>query len=64
MWIHPILDRALSIREAARLQTFPDSFIFYGRGHCPLDGSNPQVHRRQDVGQEDSRVVGRSGGSP
>ena len=30
MWIHPILDRAVSIREAARLQTFPDSFIFYG----------------------------------
>ena len=30
MWIHPILDRAISIREAARLQTFPDSFIFEG----------------------------------
>lgn len=30
MWIHPELDRALSIREAARLQTFPDSFIFEG----------------------------------
>lgn len=30
MWIHPVLDRAVSIREAARLQTFPDSFVFYG----------------------------------
>lgn len=30
MWIHPTKDRALSIREAARLQTFPDSFIFEG----------------------------------
>ena len=30
MWIHPVLDRALSIREAARLQTFPDSFVFCG----------------------------------
>lgn len=30
MWIHPTLDRAISIREAARLQTFPDSFVFYG----------------------------------
>lgn len=30
MWIHPIMDRAISIREAARLQTFPDSFIFCG----------------------------------
>lgn len=30
MWIHPALDRALSVREAARLQTFPDSFVFCG----------------------------------
>lgn len=30
MWIHPILDRAISVREAARLQTFPDSFVFSG----------------------------------
>ena len=30
MWIHPIKDRAVSIREAARLQTFPDSFRFFG----------------------------------
>ena len=30
MWIHPSKDRALSVREAARLQTFPDSFIFCG----------------------------------
>jgi DNA (cytosine-5)-methyltransferase 1 len=30
MWIHPTINRALSIREAARLQTFPDSFVFVG----------------------------------
>ena len=30
MWIHPTLDRAISVREAARLQTFPDNFIFCG----------------------------------
>lgn len=30
MWVHPVLDRAVSVREAARLQTFPDSFIFCG----------------------------------
>lgn len=30
MWLHPTLDRAISVREAARLQTFPDSFIFCG----------------------------------
>lgn len=30
MWIHPVLNRAISIREAARLQTFPDSYEFMG----------------------------------
>ena len=30
MWIHPTLDRAISVREGARLQTFPDSFVFCG----------------------------------
>lgn len=30
MWIHPEINRAISIREAARLQSFKDSFVFYG----------------------------------
>lgn len=31
MWIHPVLNRALSIREAARLQSFQDNYIFKGK---------------------------------
>lgn len=27
---HPAQDRAISLREAASLQTFPDSYVFYG----------------------------------
>lgn len=30
MWIHPKIHRAVSIREAARLQSFPDSYVFKG----------------------------------
>lgn len=29
-YIHPSSDRAISVREAARLQSFPDSFRFFG----------------------------------
>lgn len=27
---HPYLNRAITVREAARIQSFPDSFVFYG----------------------------------
>ena len=33
---HPILDRCLTIREAARIQSFPDTFRFYGSKTCQM----------------------------
>ena len=39
MLIHPLEDRGLSLREAARLQSFPDDFIFQG----PLSYQQQQV---------------------
>ena len=40
MLIHPTVDRGISVREAARLQSFPDSFIFDG----------PISHIQQQIG--------------
>jgi DNA (cytosine-5)-methyltransferase 1 len=34
LFLHPDEDRAYTVREAARLQGFPDSFIFYGPIHA------------------------------
>lgn len=33
---HPVLNRCLTVREAARIQTFPDSFRFYGSKTCQM----------------------------
>jgi DNA (cytosine-5)-methyltransferase 1 len=39
--VHPTLDRTISVREAARLQGFPDSYVFCGpRGTQPLQVAN------------------------
>ena len=39
--VHPTLDRSLTPREAARIQTFPDDFVFEGdrRSQCILVGN-------------------------
>lgn len=39
--VHPVLDRSLTPREAARIQTFPDDYVFEGdrRRQCILVGN-------------------------
>lgn len=39
--VHPVFDRSLTPREGARIQTFPDSFVFRGdrRSQCKLVGN-------------------------
>jgi DNA (cytosine-5)-methyltransferase 1 len=39
MWVHPVKNRAISIREAARLQSFQDSYKFCG----PKDSQYQQI---------------------
>lgn len=36
MFVHPYEDRTITIREAARIQTFPDSFDFSANGTIPF----------------------------
>jgi DNA (cytosine-5)-methyltransferase 1 len=51
--VHPIEDRSLSAREAARLQTFPDTFVFSGSRaeQCRLVGNAVPVVLASAVGK-------------
>lgn len=51
--VHPILHRSLTPREAARIQTFPDSFIFPGNRsvQCKLVGNAVPLDLAAAVGQ-------------
>jgi DNA-cytosine methyltransferase len=46
MLVHPSQDRGLSLREAARLQSFPDWFRFAGNAN---GGSGGLVHKQQQL---------------
>jgi site-specific DNA-cytosine methylase len=46
MLVHPSEDRGLSLREAARLQSFPDWFRFAGN---PTGGPGGLVHKQQQL---------------
>ena len=51
--VHPILHRSLSAREAARLQTFPDSFEFFGTRaeQCRLVSNAVPVQLAEQLGK-------------
>jgi DNA (cytosine-5)-methyltransferase 1 len=55
MFTHPVEDRAITMREAARLQSFPDSFRFYAdqiRELSALVGSAVPPLLAQRIGQQ------------
>ncbi|AWC31731.1 DNA cytosine methyltransferase [Bacillus cytotoxicus] len=54
--IHPIKNRALTPREAARLQTFPDWYIF--KGPYVIFHSNPKQDRYEQIGDAVPPLVG------
>jgi DNA (cytosine-5)-methyltransferase 1 len=51
--VHPIEDRSLTPREGARLQTFPDEYIFFGTRaeQCKLVGNAVPVLLAQRLGE-------------
>jgi DNA (cytosine-5)-methyltransferase 1 len=52
--IHPYQDRALSTREGARLQGFPDSYVFYGSKTSKnlQIGNAVPIHLAKAIGKE------------
>jgi len=57
MIVHPTQHRGLSLREAARLQSFPDWFRFMGRGD---GGTGGLMHKQQQLANAVSPFVGRA----
>lgn len=44
--VHPTEDRCLTVRECARLQSFPDAYRFCGRLSSPHDGPNQDMYEQ------------------
>ena len=57
--IHPWLDRSLTVREAARIQTYPDEFIFVGPRHeqCIQVGNSVPVRLAQSWAKHLKKIL-------
>ena len=57
--IHPWLNRSLTVREAARIQTFPDEYIFVGPRHeqCIQVGNSIPVKLAESWAKEIRKII-------
>lgn len=64
MFTHPIEDRVVTIREAARLQSFQDDFVFTGRYHsqCRQVGNSVAPLLAKSIALEMKRTLGFAAG--
>ncbi len=55
--VHPTLDRSLTPREAARIQSFPDDYVFEGdrRAQCKLAGNAVPPKLAESLGRSIAR---------
>lgn len=49
-FVHPVQDRALTVRECARLQSFPDSFDFVGGPYLVAHDDRTQQDKYEQIG--------------
>lgn len=57
-FVHPILDRNLTAREGARLQSFPDTFIFKGPRTLMSKKLLVRENREDEIGLSQYNQIG------
>lgn len=59
-FVHPYLDRNLTAREGARLQSFPDNFVFFGPRTLMSKKLLLREHREDEIGLSQYNQIGNS----